>query len=189
MRHKYDTEGIVLARTSLGEANTLLTIITPSIGLVRARAQGLRKPGAKLASALATLAESELVLIQGKEGWRIAGAVLTESWLRRIESPESRVRIARVSGLLLRLVAGEAQDKELFPTVKGFIEALATLPVELQDPAELLVVLRILAALGLDAGDIPAGASVFAPEALAVVADRRSEYVSRINNGITVSGL
>mgnify|MGYP001567250827 CR=1 FL=1 len=76
MRYKYETRGIVLSRAPSGEANAFITLITPELGLVRARAQGVRKPGAKLAAALATFAESSLVLVRGKEDWRIAGAVL-----------------------------------------------------------------------------------------------------------------
>ena len=85
MRHKYDTRGIVLSRLPLGEANAFITLLTPELGLVRVRAQGIRMPGAKLASALATFAESSLVLVRGREGWRLAGAVLEENWFKRLE--------------------------------------------------------------------------------------------------------
>lgn len=179
----------MLSRTPLGEANTLVTVMTPAIGLVRARAQGLRKPGAKLASALTTFAESDLVLVRGKEGWRLTGAVLGENWFEKMPDHATRLRAARVSGLLLRLVAGEAQDVELYPIVNGFFTALTTLSESEQDTAELLVVLRVLAALGLDAGDIPGDVAVFTPELLATVSENRSGYISRINHGITASEL
>src|SRR5487761_2292548 len=123
MRHKYETRGIVLARSPLGEANAFVTVLTPELGLVRARAQGVRKSGAKLAAALATFAESSLVLVRGKEGWRVAGAVLEENWFMRIERAAARAAAARVSGLLTRLVAGEAHDPALYPVMKGFFEA------------------------------------------------------------------
>lgn len=189
MRHKYETQGIVLARTPLGEANALITLITPGLGLVRARAQGLRKPGAKLAHALTTLAESELVLVRGKEGWRVAGAVLAENWFVRMFARDTRVRATRVSGLLLRLVAGEAHDSELFPIMKGFFGALTTLSEEQQEAAELLAVLRMLRTLGLDTGDIPGEVSLFTPDLLATVVTNRTDYVARINHGILASGL
>lgn len=189
MRHKYETQGIVLARSPLGEANTLVTVITPSLGLVRARAQGLRKPGAKLSAALVTLAESDLVLVRGKEGWRVAGAVLTENWSMRLHRDGSRARAARVSGLLLRLVAGEAHDAMLFSTMSGLLRALAELPEDRHEAAELLSVLRVLAVLGLDAGEIPGEAHVFDAEVLATVGERRADFVTRINHGIAASGL
>lgn len=189
MRHKYETLGIVLGRTSLGEANTLVTLVAPGLGLVRARAQGLRKSGAKLAAALATFAESDLVLVRGKEGWRIAGAVLAENWFSRMRHPTSRARAARVSGLVVRLVAGEAHDLMLFPIVNGFFEALALLPEEHHEAAELLAVLRVLGVLGLDAGVVQGDECLFTLEMLVTVASHRTDYISRINEGIAASGL
>lgn len=189
MRHKYETRGLVLSRAHGGEANTFVTLLTPDLGLVHARAQSLRKPGAKLAAALATLAESEVVLVRGKEGWRVTGAVLSENWFARLGAADARGRVARVSGLLLRLVAGEAQDAEIFLIIRGFLESFGTLSEELQDAAEVLVVLRALAALGLDTGDIPGGVSEFEPALLADVTKNRKAYVARINAGIAASGL
>lgn len=189
MRHRYETRGIVLARAPLGEASEFITVITPELGLVRARAQGVRWPRAKLASALATFAESSLVFVRGKEDWRIAGAVLTENWFAKMESTSARGVAARVSGLLLRLVGGEAHDPRLFSIVGGFFEALSRLPEDTHEPAEMLAALRVLAALGLDAGEIPGETSEFMPALLVEVVKERTKYITRINRGIAASGL
>jgi len=189
MRHKYETRGIVLSRAPLGEANALLTFITPELGLVRARAQGVRTQGAKLAAALATFAESDLVLVRGREGWRVAGAILEKSWFERISRSAARARAARVCGLLLRLVAGEAQDPGLFPIVNGFFTALAELPENAHEAAEMLAALRTLAALGLDTGELPGDVAAFTPALLAAVKEERLGYIARINRGIEASGL
>lgn len=189
MRHKYETLGIVLSRTHAGEANTYVTVLTPELGLVRARAQSLRKPGAKLATALTTYAESSLVLVRGKEQWRVAGAVLGENWFAKMRSVHARRGAARVSGLLLRLVAGETQDAKLFPIMQGFFQALVELPEEAHDAAEVLAVSHILVALGLDAGGIPGEPLCFDPTLLADIASDRPSYISRINRGIAASGL
>ena len=150
MRYKYETHGIVLARMPFGETSALVTLLTMDVGLVRTRVQGVRRSGAKLAAAFATFAESEFMLVRGREHWRVAGAVLKENWFRRMCNASSRMRAARVSDLLLRLVAGEAQDSKLFPIMRAFFKALATLPEGLLEAAEVLAVLRVLAALGLD---------------------------------------
>lgn len=189
MRHKYATRGVVLARTHTGEATTLLTLLTPELGLVYARAQSLRMPRAKLASALATYAESSLVLVRGREWWRVAGAVLEENWFTKIHNAWARATSARVSGLLLRLVAGEVHDPALFSVVTGLFAALATLPEDTYEAIEILAVLRILAVLGLDAGEIPGEVSAFTPAILAEVMRNRMNYIVRINRGITASGL
>lgn len=189
MRYRYETRGIVLSRAPSGEANAFVTLITPGLGLVRARAQGVRRPGAKLATALTTFAESSLVLVRGREGWRIAGAVLEENWFMRIERIEARLVAARVSGLLLRLVAGEAHNPELFSIVIGFFEALSKLPKDAYEDTEALAALRVLAALGLDAGEIPGAASEFTPSVLSLIRGARTDYIARINHGIEASGL
>ncbi|MFM2330619.1 MAG: hypothetical protein RLZZ26_126 [Candidatus Parcubacteria bacterium] len=189
MRHKYQTSALVLSRSPLGEANASVMLLTPDLGLVRARAQGVRQSGAKLATALVTFAESDVVLVHGKEGWRIAGAVLAENWFSRLRHTQSQTRAARVCQLLLRLVAGETQDRELFPVVLDFFYALATLPEDVHESAEVLAALRLLAALGLDAGDIPSIGPAFAPESLATISKNRATYIARINRGITASGL
>ncbi|MHB0865561.1 MAG: DNA repair protein RecO [Minisyncoccota bacterium] len=189
MRHKYETRGLVLARIHLGEANTFVTLLTPDLGLVHARAQSLRKSGAKLASALATLVESDVMLVRGKEGWRVTGAVLGENWFVRFARRETRVRVARVTSLFLRMVAGETQDAELFPIMKSFFEALVELPEDAHEAAEILAVLRILAVLGLDTGEIPGGMTAFALPMLQTIREDRAAYVARINTGIAASGL
>ncbi|MDD3531223.1 MAG: recombination protein O N-terminal domain-containing protein [Candidatus Pacebacteria bacterium] len=188
MRHKYETRGIVLARTPVGEASSFITLVSSELGLVRVLAQSVRKPGAKLAAALATFAESSVVLVHGRDGWRLAGAVFEESWFARLRDADARKRAGRVSGLLLRLVAGEERDTALFPVMKGFLEALSNLPSENHEDVEILAVLRILATLGLDTSESD-GISAFTPDMLAAIAKDRTSYISRINRGIEASGL
>lgn len=189
MRHKYATRGIVLARTPLGEASALVAILTDELGLVRARAQGVRRPGAKLAAALATFSLSEMTLVRGKDGWRVAGAVLEERLTERLRNPDARARAGRIGGLLLRLTAGDERGGELFSLVYGFFEVLATRPAEEHDAAEVLSALGVLGLLGLDdATPFPVQQS-FTPDRLSSASERRAEYVARINRGIEASGL
>lgn len=187
MRHKYPTEAIVLSRSPLAEESALLTLLTRDVGLVRARAQGVRKPGAKLASALATFAEADVVLVAGKEGWRVSGALLRENWFRTLPRA-ARVRAARIATLLLRLVHGETPDPALYDTFKAFLSSLVEFPETLHDSAECLAALRVLSELGLDAGEIPEE-GLFTPESLSRVAADRSSLIVRINRGINASGL
>lgn len=183
MRHKYVTTALVLARTPLKESAALVTLLTEEFGLVRARAEGLRKPGAKLAHALQTLDRCEVTLVRGKEGWRLSGAILEDSWFKRLKRPE-RLRAGRVAGLLLRLVHGEANDPSLFVVFTEFLETLPDLSEEAQDTAEIMTALRVLFILGLDVGVLP---QVGIYEAL--LPEKRRELVMRVNRGIAASGL
>jgi DNA repair protein RecO (recombination protein O) len=185
MRHKYATEGMVLARTPLAEAGLLVTVLTPELGLIRARAEGARRSGAKLAHALQTLCESELMLVRGKEGWRLTGAVLAHDRFSTL-SGEARTRVARVATLLLRLIHGERADPALHALFIEFVTALPACAADQSDAAESLVVLRLLHALGFDAGDTPPPG--YGATALAYAADARTELIARINRGINASG-
>lgn len=183
MRHKYVTKAIVLARHPLAESALLVTLLTEEFGVLRARAEGLRKPGAKLAHALQTLDACEVTLVRGKEGWRLSGAVLIESWFRTL-SLETGRRAGRVAGLIMRLVHGEANDPALYTLYSSFLADIATLSEGQQDAAECYTALLLLKQLGLDAGPMPVDPT-YAP----LSPEERRVLVTRINHGISASGL
>jgi DNA repair protein RecO (recombination protein O) len=60
------TRGIILARTNYGEADRILTFITPDHGKVKAIAKGVRKSQSKLAGGLELFSVSDLSFIPGK---------------------------------------------------------------------------------------------------------------------------
>jgi DNA repair protein RecO len=189
MRHKYATEALVLGRTPISEESALITLLTRELGLVRVRAQGLRKPGAKLAAALQTLCETEVILVRGKDGWRLSGAVLTGNHFATMERP-ARLRAGRLAGLVLRLVAGEAAEPALYAALKGFLIHLATRPEAEHDAAECLAALRLLRLLGLDAGEpVSEAVESYSLEELSLVSTNRSAIITRINRGLAASGL
>jgi len=188
MRPKYPSRGIVLARYPLGEANVSLILLTPEFGLVRARAQGLRKPGAKLAPALQTLSLCEAVLVRGKEGWRLSGAVLEKNWARTL-SGSAKERAGRIASLILRLVRGETSDPVIFFVFNDFLTALEALSEEEQELAEVIAALAILNDLGLDDGEVPESALAFTPASLAGLMPSKKELIVRVNRGISASGL
>ena len=188
MRYKYSTSAIVLTRTPLGEANALVALLTPDLGLVHVRAQGVRRSGAKLAPALQTLSECRVALVRGRETWRLSGALEATNHFNALPRA-ARLRAVRVAGLLLRLVRGEHAEPELFHTYAGFVGALPALSEVEQDAAECLAALRILRALGFDDGPASDSRADFASASLAEVIRARSAVVARINRGIAASGL
>ena len=48
----YSTEGVVLRHSNLGEADRIVTMLTPGRGILRAVAKGARKPGSKVGGQL-----------------------------------------------------------------------------------------------------------------------------------------
>lgn len=191
MRHKYETRGIVLSRAPFGETHAHLALLTPDLGLLWARAAGLRRSGGKLAHALPTFAESDVVLVRGREGWRVTGAVLHENWFARLATLDARQRAARVTGLLLRLSPRESPDRVPFSLMTDFFDALSHEREQVREGAEMLAAAHLLAALGFDDSERieNAAAQPFSLENLTHVADERDQYITRINRGIAASGL
>lgn len=188
MHHKYPTRAIVLGRRPLAETNVLLILLTEQLGVVFAKAQGLRKGSSKLAHALQTLSEANVMLIRARDGWRLAGAVLHSAHASGL-TPPLRTRAARVADLLLRLVRGEVPDPLLFKIYAAFIEVLPNLSEERADAAEVLTALRILSVLGLDTTELLDGVMDYSDAALDMAYMDRAELIARVNRGITASGL
>lgn len=174
MRHKYATRAIVLSRGLARESGLVLTLLTQDLGLVRARAEGLRKPGAKLAGSLQTLCECEVTLLRGRDGWRLSGALLTENHFR-VLTPSARACAARVAGLL-RLMPPDAHEAGFFALYSDFVRDITTSTPEEQEALECTTVLSLLIKLGLDSGSVPKE-------------EASPEIIMRINRGIAASGL
>ena len=188
MRHKYTTTALVLKRYPIGEASARVVLLTGEFGLVSARAQGLRKPEAKMASALQTYTNADVTLIKGKDGWRVTNAVLVCNYAQKLEY-QTRLRAARITDLVERLFREQEDVEYLHSLVTSFIEALPALTEEQQDAAECLAAVRILASQGFDAGDIPGEHNIFDTASLQEVHQRRALFIQRINTGIGISGL
>ncbi len=60
------TTGIVLARTDYGEADRILTLLTPDYGKLRLMAKGVRRAKSKLAGGIELFSVSNVTYIQGR---------------------------------------------------------------------------------------------------------------------------
>ena len=175
MRHKYVTRAIVLNRFPARESGLVLTLLTEDFGLVRARAEGLRKSGAKLASSLQTLCECDVTLVRGKDGWRLTGALLSENRFRSLDAL-ARECAARTAALFLRLMPPDAHEPGFFMLYTDFLRELSLVGQDAHDAPECAIALSLLAMLGLDPGP-------------SVETLDRNDSIVRINRGIAASGL
>ncbi|MBM3130200.1 MAG: DNA repair protein RecO [Chloroflexi bacterium] len=63
----YRVEAIVLKRTDHGEADRLLTLLTPDLGKLRAIAKGARKPSSRKSGHVELFAHTHLLVAKGKQ--------------------------------------------------------------------------------------------------------------------------
>lgn len=60
------TNGIILSRTDYGEADRILTVLTPDHGKLRLKARGVRKVKSKLAGGIELFSTSHITYIEGR---------------------------------------------------------------------------------------------------------------------------
>ena len=62
----YKTEAIVLRTMDLGEADRVLTVLTPRLGKLRVIAKGVRRPRSRIGGGLQLFSDVQLVLAVGR---------------------------------------------------------------------------------------------------------------------------
>ena len=85
----YKTRAIVLAHLDLGEADRILTLLTPEDGKIRAIAKGVRRPRSRIGGSVEPFAELDLVLARGRDLDVITQVGVAQAWLRLRDRLES----------------------------------------------------------------------------------------------------
>ncbi|HEY6058610.1 MAG TPA: DNA repair protein RecO, partial [Candidatus Limnocylindrales bacterium] len=85
----YVTDAIVLSRFDYGEADRILTLITPREGKLKAIAKGIRRPTSRLGGSLEPFAELRVALARGRTFDVVTQVVVGHAWLTLRDSLES----------------------------------------------------------------------------------------------------
>src|SRR4051812_39847781 len=103
--HVYTTRGIVLSLQSVKEGDKVATVLTEDLGLVRAMARGMRKPGSKLSTSLLDLSLVRISLVRGQRQWRVTTVTLIRDVYSELRGQkQSREALYRVIKLIGKLV-------------------------------------------------------------------------------------
>jgi DNA repair protein RecO (recombination protein O) len=78
---RYVTDAIVLSRFDLGEADRVLTLITPDLGKLKAIAKGIRRPTSRLGGSLEPFAELTVGLARGRTFDVVTEVRVGHAWL------------------------------------------------------------------------------------------------------------
>ena len=152
MHKLFVSEGIVLGKRGLGEANTLIAILTRELGLVKAVARSARRETSKLRYSIEPLSRGTYSFIRGKHEWKLTGAVGVSrdfAISALLETNSSNMQaVGRIARLLLRLIHGEEYSGALYDTVAEGLSALMKAAPQQIEHIETVLVLRILSHLG-----------------------------------------
>jgi DNA repair protein RecO (recombination protein O) len=120
----YHTEAIVLSRFELGEADRVLTLLTPHDGKLKAIAKGVRRPRSRLGGAVEPFAELHLVLARARTFDVITSASVGHAWLSLRERLESTATAWYLAELAERAVEERAFAYPVYALIKRAYQLL-----------------------------------------------------------------
>ena len=85
---RYSTDAIVLSRFDYGEADRILTLITPGSGKLKAIAKGIRRPTSRIGGSLEPFAELHVLLARGRTFEVVTQVSVEHAWLNLRDSLE-----------------------------------------------------------------------------------------------------
>ncbi len=121
----YQTEAIVIKKTKLGEADTILTLYTPNLGKIQGFAKSLRKTKSKMAGHLELLTHSQISLVRGRNIDTITGAQTIDSFLPLKSDLELSSAALYVTELVNQFAAADAEDQPIFQLLLATLQRLS----------------------------------------------------------------
>ncbi len=118
------TPAIILARTNCGEADRILTVITPSNGKLRIYAKGVRKLKSKLAAGLELLSISSLTLLRGKSDLLTITSSKLDHHFVNIVGNLARTTLAYEAIKLVNRNTEDVVEQEYFDLLHNLLKSL-----------------------------------------------------------------
>jgi len=125
------TTGIVLSRTDYGEADRILTLLTPEQGKLRLMAKGVRRIKSKLAGGIELFSVSNITYIQGK---REVGTLLSSRLLKHYGHIVEDINRTMLGYELIKQLNKATEDQpeaEYFDLLQQAFAALDDLAIDL----------------------------------------------------------
>lgn len=126
------TEAIILSRTDFGEADRILTLLTPDHGKLRLMAKGVRRVKSKLAGGIELFSTSTITFVKGKGE---IGTLVSTRLLRHyshIVKDLDRTMMGYKLIKELNTITEDQPDSEYFDLLKRGFEALDNQAMPLQ---------------------------------------------------------
>lgn len=120
----YKTEAIVLRTMDLGEADRVLTVLTPRLGKLRVIAKGVRRPRSRIGGGLQPFSDVQLVLAVGRTFDVVTTASLEDPHLGLRNDLHSTAAAWYVVELADRFCEGAADSHDAFRLLAQALSAL-----------------------------------------------------------------
>src|ERR671919_1417444 len=120
----YKTEAIVLRTMDLGEADRVLTVLTPRLGKLRVIAKGVRRPRSRIGGGLQPFSDVQLVLAVGRTFDVVTSTSLEDPHLGLRNDLHSTAAAWYVVELVDRFCEGAADSHGAFVLLAQALSAL-----------------------------------------------------------------
>ena len=121
---RYTTDAIVLSRFDLGEADRVLTLITPTGGKLKVIAKGIRRPTSRLGGSLEPFAELTVALARGRTFDVVTQVSVGHAWLKLRDSLESTATAWYLAELADRSLEERHEAEPLYLLLRRAYELL-----------------------------------------------------------------
>lgn len=118
------TTAIVLARTNYGEADRIVTVLTPDNGKLRLMAKGVRKVKSKLAGGIELFSVSHITFIRGRGDISTLVSARLDRHYGNIVSDITRVQLGYDLIKVLNKTIEDEAEKEYFELLEQTFQAL-----------------------------------------------------------------
>jgi DNA repair protein RecO (recombination protein O) len=121
---RYVTDAIVLSRFDLGEADRVLTMITPEHGKLKVIAKGVRRTTSRLGGSLEPFAELRVALARGRTFDVVTEVRIGHAWLKLRDSLESTATAWYLAELADRSLEERHEAQPLYALLRRAYELL-----------------------------------------------------------------
>lgn len=120
----YTTEGVILRRRNIGEADTIFTVFSPTEGKFDAVAKGVRKPRSHMRGHLEPLTRSKLLLAHGRTLDVFTQAETITGYRTLREDLDLCGAAVYCAELVVRFTAERQEHRELYERLLDILDAL-----------------------------------------------------------------
>jgi len=188
------TEGIVLRNQPYGEADLIVSYLTPDRGIIKAFAKSPRKTGSRFGSSLEPLTHSKISLY-GKEHTdlkRLTQSDIVHSFAGIRENYRDFVQVSRLVELILSLTPSGVPSKQIFSFLLNALRVLESSPLADKGHLHFVLLIRTLSIMGYaprlsGCGRCGRESLDFYPDAGAMLCDRCAGETTHHRSRITIS--
>lgn len=174
------TEGIVLRTQKYGEADLIVTYLTPNKGIIRAFAKSPRKMNSRFGSSLEPLTHAQLSL-WGKEQAmpKITQSDVISSYHQLRENYDAYIGMSKLTEIIMSILPESVPHKGVFELLRDILEIASSSVDEKKDALFLIAQVRLLTLTGYapglrDCGKCGRKSNTFYPESGTLLCGRCS---------------